>query len=179
MIERSDIKNCFPELHWIKDKDLREKIISAWKLAVDRGNWKRLEDIPFTLLIDDPGPLIDHTKRIVNLVWNVGRLRKEKLNMDYLIAGALLHDVGKPLEYELKDGKVVTSDLGAKMRHPASGARLAEECGLPKEVVHIIAAHSHEGDTMNRIPEAIIVNHCDFIDFEITRRLKKQEQSAE
>lgn len=157
MIERNDIRHCFPELHWIKDKDLQEKIISAWELAVDRGNWKRLEDIPFTLLIDDPGPLIDHTKRIVNLVRNVGKLRREKLNMDYLVAGALLHDVGKPLEYELRDGKVVTSDLGAKMRHPASGARLAAECGLPKEVVHIIAAHSHEGDTMNRIPEAIIV----------------------
>ena len=105
-------------------------------------------------------------------MWSVGNLRTEKLNKDYLLAGALLHDVGKSLEYQLKDGKVITSEPGTKMRHPESGARLAEECGLPEEVVHIIAAHSHEGDSMNRIPEAIIVYHCDFIDFEIKRARK-------
>jgi hypothetical protein len=59
------------------------------------------------------------------------------------------------------------------MRHPESGAKLAEECDLPKEVVHIIAAHSHEGDSMNRTPEAIIIHHCDFIDFEIKKTMKK------
>ena len=40
--------------------------------------------------------------------------RDEKLNKDYLIAGALLHDVGKLLEYELaEDGTVIKSELGA------------------------------------------------------------------
>jgi putative nucleotidyltransferase with HDIG domain len=173
MIEISEIKKYFKELLWIQDKDLQEKVVLAWKLAIDRGKWERWEDVPFTLLIEDSGKLIEHTKRVTNLVWNVGNLRTEKINKDYLVAGALLHDVGKTLEYELKDGKVIKSEFGAKMRHPESGAKLAEECGLPKEVVHIIAAHSHEGDSMNRIPEAIIVYHCDFIDFEITKRLKK------
>ena len=31
----------------------------------------------------------------------------EKLNKNFLIAGALLHDVGKLLEYRIKDGKVM------------------------------------------------------------------------
>ena len=92
----------------------------------------------------------------------------------YLIAGALLHDVGKLLEYEMKDGKIMKSKFGEKMRHPAAGAQLAEECDLPKEVVHIIAAHSHEGDSMNRSPEAIIIHHCDFIDFEIKKTVQKK-----
>jgi len=98
--------------------------------------------------------------------------REENLNGDYLIAGALLHDVGKLMEYELKDdGTVVKSEIGKKMRHPVSGSKLAEECGLPEEVVHIIYAHSKEGDTIKRSPEAIIVHHCDFIDFEIKKSL--------
>jgi len=173
MIERSDIENCFSELQWINDKKLRTKIVQVWGEAADRGHWESLDDIPFTLIFENSGLLVDHTKRVTNLVRAVGNMREETLNKDYLIAGALLHDVGKLLEYEFKDGKVIKSELGAKMRHPASGAKLAEECGLPKEVVHIIAAHSHEGDNMNRIPEAIIIHHCDFIDFEIKKTMKK------
>jgi putative nucleotidyltransferase with HDIG domain len=174
MVDRKEIESIFSkELHLIKNKNLKEKIIKTWKEASERGNWKRLEDVPFTLIFEKSGLLVDHTKRITNLVWNVGNLREENLNKDYLVAGALLHDVGKLIEYEFKNGKVVKSELGAKMRHPASGAKLAQECGLPNEVVHIIAAHSHEGDTMNRSPEAIIIHHCDFIDFEIKKSIKK------
>jgi putative nucleotidyltransferase with HDIG domain len=94
------------------------------------------------------------------------------INLEFLIAGALLHDVGKLMEYELKDdGSVVKSEFGKTMRHPVSGSKLAEECGLPNEVVHIIYAHSKEGDTLERSSEAIIVHHCDFIDFEIRKSL--------
>ena len=170
MIEKRDIMNCFSELTWIQDKDLRNKVVNVWKTAADRGKWNQLQEIPFTLLFQNSGLLVDHTKRITKLVWNVVNAREEPLNKDYLIAGALLHDVGKLLEYEIKEGKIVKSAFGEKTRHPAAGAHLAEECKLPKEVVHIIAAHSHEGDTMNRTPEAIIVHHCDFIDFEIKKR---------
>jgi putative nucleotidyltransferase with HDIG domain len=173
MIEKPDIVNCFSELTWIQDKDLRNKVVNVWKNAADRGKWQRLQEIPFTLIFENSGLLVDHTKRITTLVRNVGNTREEHLNKDYLIAGALLHDVGKLLEYEIKDGKIVKSKFGEKMRHPAAGAQLAEECMLPEEVVHIIAAHSHEGDTMNRSPEAIIIHHCDFIDFEIKKTLSK------
>jgi len=170
MIEKDDIVNCFSELSWIQDTDLRNKVVNVWKIAADRGKWKRLQEIPFTLIFENSGLLSDHTKRITKLAWTVANVREEQLNKDYLIAGALLHDVGKLLEYEMKTGKVVKSAFGDKTRHPSAGAQLAEECHLPQEVVHIIAAHSHEGDNMNRTPEAIIIHHCDFIDFEIKKR---------
>jgi len=170
MIERHDIESYFTELSWIQDKDLRKKVVDVWKIAADRGGWKKLQEIPFTLLFEGSGLLVDHTKRITKIAWNVVNVREESLNKDFLIAGALLHDVGKLLEYEMKAGEIVKSAFGEKTRHPAAGAQLAEDCMLPREVVHIIAAHSHEGDTMNRTPEAIIVHHCDFIDFEIKKR---------
>jgi len=75
------------------------------------------------------------------------------------------------MEYEKIGGKYVKGEYGKKFRHPVSGALLAKECGLPDEVVLIIYAHSHEGDNLKRSPEAIIVNHCDFIDFEIKKSL--------
>lgn len=170
MIERRDIEDYFTELSWIQDTSLRRKVVDVWKTAADQGRWTSLQQIPFTLLFENSGLLVDHTKRITKLAWTVVNAREEPLNKDFLIAGALLHDVGKLLEYEMKEGKIIKSAFGEKTRHPAGGAQLAEGCNLPKEVVHIIAAHSHEGDTMNRTPEAIIVHHCDFIDFEIKKR---------
>lgn len=169
MIEKDDIEKCFQELQWIKDTNLRRKVVEVWKKAADRGKWNTLDDVPFTLLIENSGKLTDHTKRITKLAKCVLDARDEDINGDYLIAGAILHDVGKLLEYKIIDGKYVKSEYGKKFRHPVSGSKLAWECGLPDEIVHIIYAHSHEGDKSERTLEAIIVHHCDFIDFEIKK----------
>jgi putative nucleotidyltransferase with HDIG domain len=172
MVEKKDIEICFSnELNWINDENLRKKVVDIWKEAADRGNWKNIEDAPFTLLIENSGKLTDHTKRITKLAKSVFDLRKEKINKDFLIAGALLHDVGKLLEYELKNGKYVKCDYAKKFRHPVSGALLAKELNLPEEIVYIIYAHSKEGDITDRSIESIIINHCDFIDFEIKKSL--------
>ena len=172
MVEKDDIENVFSkELQWIKDKELKDKVVNVWQEAAKRGNWESLDDAPFTLLIEDSGKLTDHTKRITNIAKAVYDLRKEDINLDYLIAGALLHDVGKLLEYVEENGSYVKGDFGKKFRHPVSGALLAKELGLPDEIVLIIYAHSHEGDKLKRSPEAVIVNHSDFIDFEIKKSL--------
>lgn len=172
MIEESDIEMYFSkELSWIKDSDLKNKVLQVWLAAADMGGWRNLGDVPFTLLIENSGKLIEHTKRITNLAKAVFDLRNESINLDFLIAGALLHDVGKLLEYRYLDGKFVKSEYGKKFRHPVSGALLAKQFKLPDEVILIIYAHSHEGDNLKRSPEAVIVNHCDFIDFEIKKSL--------
>ncbi len=172
MVEKAEIELIFSEeLQWIQDEKLKNKVIDVWNEAANRGNWNSIEDAPFTLLIENSGKLTDHTKRITNIAKAVYDQRQENLNLDYLIAGALLHDVGKLLEYEIIDGKPVKSEFGKQYRHPVSGSNLAKELGLPEEVVHIIYAHSKEGDTIQRSLEAIIVNHSDFIDFEIKKSL--------
>jgi len=173
MVTTQEVETSFPELQWIQNKRLQEQVINVWKHAATQGKWKHLTDVPFTLLVKNSGPLIDHTRRIARLARSVAETRQEHLNTDYLIAGALLHDVGKLLEYEQQANQIVTSENGKKTRHPVSGANLAKELGLPDEVVHIIYAHSKEGDSLQRSPEAIIVHHCDFIDFEIKKSLQK------
>jgi len=87
------------------------------------------------------------------------------VNMDVLIAGAILADVGKLLEYEMKDGKSVQGNYGKYLRHPFSGVSIAEECGVPAEVCHIIATHAGEGDMVKRTTEAYLVHHADFMTF--------------
>ena len=174
MVEKYDIQEIFSnELKWIKDEKLKDKVVEMWKIAADRGEWKNLDDVPFTLLFENSGKLTDHTKRITNLAKAIYDKREEKINLDFLMAGALLHDVGKLLEYDIKNGKVVKGEYGEIFRHPVSGALLAKELDLPDGIVLIIYAHSHEGDKCKRSAESFIVHHCDFIDFHIRKGLVK------
>jgi len=170
------VKKLWPELEWIKDSSLREKTARTWELALERSVLKveDLDKIPFTLLCgpDLKVSFMAHKRCVVHIARECGEnmiqffVSSLPVNMDVLIAGAILADVGKMLEYELdKDGKAVQGKYGQYLRHPFSGVSLAEECSVPPEVCHIIAAHAHEGDLVERTTEAYIVHHADFMTF--------------
>jgi len=170
------VKNLWPELEWIKDPLLREKTAKTWELALERSVLKPedLKRIPFTLLCgpDLKVSFMAHKRCVVHVAKESGDKMNHffgadlPVNMDVLIAGAILADVGKLLEYELdKNGNAVQGKYGRYLRHPFSGVSLAEECGVPPEVCHIIAAHAHEGDLVTRTTEAYIVHHADFMTF--------------
>ena len=171
-----EIKKLWPELEWINDPDLREKTARTWELALERSvlTVDDLNRIPFTLLCgpDLKVTFMDHKRCVVHVAREAGIKMNEffrdelPVNMDVLISGAILADVGKMLEYELDaSGKAVQGNYGKYLRHPFSGVSLAEECGVPPEVCHIIAAHAHEGDLVKRTTEAYIVHHADFMTF--------------
>ena len=168
------VKQLWPELDWISDMDLREKVAKTWSLALERSELEAedLEKIPFTLLVPDlKVSFMAHKRAVVHIAREAGEKVREffkqelPVNMDVLIAGAILADVGKLLEYVKKDGKAVQGVYGKYLRHPFSGVSLAEECGVPPEVCHIIAAHAGEGDHIKRTTEAYIVHHADFMTF--------------
>ena len=68
---------------------------------------------------------------------------------------------------------------GQQVRHPFSGVALAYKHGIPGEVMHIIATHSHEGDKVERSIESIIFHHADFVDFDIAKVLGKRAAKKE
>ncbi len=167
----------WPELDWIKDESLREKTAKTWELALERSVLTEgdLNRIPFTLLCgpDLKVTFMDHKRSVVHIARDAGQKIIDMyhgelpVNMDVLIAGAILADVGKLLEYELnKEGKAVQGTYGKYLRHPFSGVSLAEECGVPAAVCHIIATHAGEGNMVKRTTEAYIVHHADFMTFE-------------
>jgi putative nucleotidyltransferase with HDIG domain len=170
------VKKLWPELEWIMDGSLREKTARTWEIALDRSVLKAedLDIIPFTLLCgpDLKVSFMTHKRCVVHIARAAGEKMNEffgndlPVQMDVLISGAILADVGKLLEYEIDhDGKAVQGKYGQYLRHPFSGVSLAEECGVPSEVCHIIAAHAHEGDLVKRTTEAYIVHHADFMAF--------------
>jgi putative nucleotidyltransferase with HDIG domain len=171
-----DILDLWPELNWIQDEDLREKIAKTWELALERSvlTPEDLNRIPFTLLCgpDLKVTFMDHKRSVVHIARDAGRKINEMYhgeltcNLDVLIAGAILADVGKLLEYVLdENGKAVQGTYGKYLRHPFSGVSLAEECGVPAEVCHIIATHAGEGNIVKRTTEAYVVHHADFMTF--------------
>lgn len=169
------VQELWPELGWIQDEKLRDQVAKTWEVALQRSVLKAedLLRIPFTLLVADcKVTFMAHKRCVVHLAKECGEKIKNFLgmelpvNMDVLIAGAILCDVGKLVEYELdKDGKAVQGMYGKYLRHPFSGVSLAEECGVPPDVCHIIAAHADEGELVKRTVEAYIVHHADFMTF--------------
>ncbi|MBN2745512.1 MAG: HDIG domain-containing protein [Bacteroidales bacterium] len=165
------------ELEWIENLELRESTAKTWEIALERSvlTADDLNRIPFTLLCgpDLKVTFMDHKRSVVHIARDAGfRINSMyhgelKVDMDVLVAGAVLADVGKLLEYELDvNGKAIQGVYGKYVRHPFSGVSLAEECGLPPAVLHIIATHAGEGNMVKRTTEAYIVHHADFMTFE-------------
>jgi len=148
----------------------------VWEIALERSALTAddLNRIPFTLLCgpDLKVSFMAHKRCVVHIAMESGKKMNDffrgelPVNLDVLISGAILADVGKLLEY-VKDekGNAIQGTYGKYLRHPFSGVSLAEECDLPPEICHIIAAHAGEGDHVKRTTEAYIVHHADFMTF--------------
>jgi putative nucleotidyltransferase with HDIG domain len=173
---RKEILKLLPEIKLIEDNKLRELTVTVWEEAVKRGGWTvaDLLKMPFTLLIKKTEVnLIEHTRAVTRAALGIADVLaaeykgKVAINRNVLLSGAVLHDVGKLFEYTKEKGVFLRSREGDLLRHPISGAAFAFKCGLPQEVIHIIAAHSKEGDGSRRTIEAVIVNHADFVNFDV------------
>jgi len=170
---REAVDRLWPEIQWIQDSKLREQVTQTWMKALERSPLKPddLNHIPFTMLVTNcPITFMEHKRCVVHIARKSAESMQEfmgralAVNVDTVIAGAILADVGKLLEYEIGPyGQARQSERGEALRHPFTGVALALECGVPDEVCHIVAAHAAEGDQVKRTTEAYIVHHADFM----------------
>jgi putative nucleotidyltransferase with HDIG domain len=179
------ITQLFPDIMAIADASLRDKVAQVWDESITTGcggkgwTFDELRAIKFTLLAGDIDMrFVEHLNSCVKQCMAIADVLasvfgdRVPINRDYLIAGALLADVGKLLEFD-KDaaGNVIKGSFGEALRHPFSGVALCYKHGIPPEVMHIVATHSHEGDKVQRSIESIIFHHADFVDFDIAKYL--------
>ncbi len=171
-----EILAIFPEINDIKDPDLRTKTVATWAAAMERSDltYDDLRTMPFTLLVSEVNiTFVEHVRTVCKMCiacWDVLQSSygaRNRVDRDIMIAGAMLADVGKVLEFTKQDGTFVKSERGKLLRHPFSGVGLAWEQGLPESVMHVIAMHSKEAAGGKRTPEGIVLHHADFIDFEL------------
>ena len=186
MIAHKDIEELFHEqLASIENEDTRNKVVATWVEAAKRGGWESIEELeamPFTLLTRTHGiNLIQHTIAVTEGALALADAQMDAystmpyaVNMDRLIAGGLLHDVGKLVEAE-KDGKggFRKSKAGQYARHPISGAIIAAQVGLPEDIVNTIACHAKEGEGAPKVLETVLIHQADFATFDPLVMLEK------
>lgn len=173
------ITDALPELSLIQDEKLRNKVIQVWADALESGGFliSELATVPFTLLSDSVSvSFLEHVRAVCQMCVAMADVvthaygKRIPIDKDVLVAGALLADVGKMIEFERRpDGTYRKGHRGEMLRHPFSGVGLAFKHDIPYEVMHIIAVHSKEGDFVRRSPEAVIYHHAEFADFELAR----------
>ncbi len=173
----SDLITLIPEFNEIRDQDLRTRTLAVWQEALETGGWS-LDDLarmPFTLLAEVEVSFPEHVRTVCRLCLAMEGVLKDAygdrfaIDHDTLVAGALLADVGKLIEFREEGGKYEWADMYQYLRHPFTAVGLCFKHGIPEAVMHIIATHSWEGEKFKRRPESIIFHHADFTDFDLSR----------
>jgi putative nucleotidyltransferase with HDIG domain len=188
VVTAKDIEGLFhDQLSSIENEDTRKQTVATWVEAAKLGGWQSVADLkamPFTLLTETHGiSLIEHTIAVTEGALALADAQESaysrmpyKVNMDRLIAGGLLHDVGKLLETEKDEkGGFRKSLKGMYARHPISGAILAAKCGLPDDIVNTIACHAKEGEGAPRVLETVLIHQADFATFDPLVMLEKDQ----
>jgi len=129
------------------------------------------------------GGLLEHTlsvtKIAIALIDHYHEMypgRKKEISRPLVVAGAMLHDIGKIREYEPQVGSMQHSVVGELIGHALLGRdivrEMAKECELTPAVQthleHILVAHQRFADWGAAKPpmslEAMIVHHADSCD---------------
>lgn len=162
-----ELERHFPELNQISEPGLREAVAETWRRLWEMSAYERLEDVPVSLNINYSG--LKHAQGIVKgalalaPVWE--HVHGVTFNRDHLIAGALLMDVSKLVEYRPRsDGGHQATDLGLALPHATYAAHIALELAVPLPVIHIVTAHSPNGGKAPATPEAQLLDAVDQAD---------------
>lgn len=152
----------------IEDKTLREKTIQILKnISLTHPEFSKYEKEDPEKVLTPFGvngkyvfrDLINHTEAVtkgcIALAEEIEKVYGIKIKKDYLIAGALLHDIMKVYEY--KDAKPTNILLDH------SSLALAElyRRDFPEEVLHLIISHTGATATPPKTVEALILHYVD------------------
>jgi putative nucleotidyltransferase with HDIG domain len=142
----SQVREAFPELDAIESDDLRGKVVEAWTLALDRGGWRHISDIPYAWNIHDVTN-VEHVRGVTRIAQQSAHQQRDfhgaDPDMDVVNAACLLHDVGKCYEYVefVDEEKLLDPDpeyATEEVPHSLSGYALAHEVGCPLAVKRAI-----------------------------------------
>lgn len=161
----------------IRDKDLRKKVIDLLENPVFEVGGRVYGGLPLEISPAGlshhhcyPGGFVEHVLSTVNLALalcdSVEKVYRGKVNRDLVIAGALLHDLFKPLTYAVnQSGGYSTTGLADYMDHLSMIIAELVRREFPLELIHVVSAHHGEhGPIRPRSIEALICHLADLID---------------
>ncbi len=168
-IKNSVLKNCCKKIY----SDYKFKFIN--KPATGRNNHHAFK-----------GGLLHHAYSVTNLAVKIAEeYSSVNVDLDLIIFGALLHDIGKAVEFKdfsdiTPEGDVYMTNSARLLGHSYEGVKIVEsylkDYDLDEEfkiqVLHMIGSHmrgfSDWGTLVSpKMLEVIIINHADSTDSEL------------
>ncbi|PSP66095.1 phosphohydrolase [Halobacteriales archaeon QS_1_69_70] len=159
----TQVREALPELEWIDDADIRDCVVEAWTLGLERGGWRDVTDVPYAWNIHEVSN-VEHVRGVARIARDAARTQREfhgaDPDLDVALAAALLHDVGKCYEYvaHVDDDLLTEPDpryATDEVPHSLSGYALAHEVGCPVAVQRAIPHFI--GEVPSRTLEAELV----------------------
>lgn len=159
----------------IKDVSLRNKVVEylknpslSHKEFKKYPQWK-IEDAKTPFTIGSVGTterdVLNHTIAVTEMSMKMADIIENvyggKVERDYLIAAAILHDVMKIFEWKkTADGSI--EHTGIPLDHSMLGVAELYKREFPEQVIHIVASHFGEsGPTPPRNIEALVFHYID------------------
>jgi 3'-5' exoribonuclease len=122
------------------------------------------------------GGLLEHTLETVSICLHLVKLYPCYLNRDLLVAGALLHDIGKIKEYDAHALNFEITDDGKLFGHIILGSQMVEGAiarlegfppALASELLHMILSHHGQREWGSPEPpktmNAFALHHADYL----------------
>lgn len=157
----------------IKNKELREKVIDILKnpklSSKDFKKYKAMQiknaRTPFSVgNVSVERDVLNHTIAVIDACEKIADVLEKRyglsINRDYLIAGAILHDIMKIFEWKV--GKQGVEHSGIMLDHTMLAVAELYHRNFPEQVIHIVASHFGEtGPTPPRNFEALVLHYID------------------
>jgi len=172
---RRQVRDELPEVALIGDQALQAKVVEAWAYAIANSSFTSIRDIPPAGNPDvneaKRGDQTDHLRGVTRLAIGIAKemgsaYPELEIDMDVIIVGGLVHDVGKAWEFDPVNrdrSKPPQKPFGPpSVRHPAYGAHICLTLASLDEVAPIAMAHSGEGELLLRSLECMIVHQADY-----------------
>ena len=167
-------------INLIKDRSLREKVLEVVENPqIEIGgtvySGLPLEDSPAGLSRHHsyPGGFVEHivatTEIALRLCDVVKKVYGGRVNCDLVVAGLVLHDIFKPVTYEIEGEGYSIAPLGELLDHLTLITAELVRRGFQLELIHIVCSHhgGQAGPMWPRTVEALICHLADQADSQL------------
>jgi 3'-5' exoribonuclease len=190
-IEEGYKKAC--DLVFGSANEIKDTIVGRVAFELLKQEWSKFSILPAAVSMHhlSTGGLVVHTAGVLSVSLAIADFYNSwyadaRINRELLIAGALLHDIGKVTEYDMAQGNTgaVYAGAGILTPHIISGiskvSAMATKLGVidtpqVQELIHLIASHHGRAEWGSAVEphsiEADILSNADMIDSTISRRI--------
>ena len=162
----------------IKDESLRAKVAQLIESPSIEIEGKVYTGLPLEMAPAGlshhhsyPGGFLEHIVSTAEIALTlcdvIKRIYRGKVDSDLVLSGVLLHDIFKPLTYNIKeDGTYGVTPLAERMDHLTLIVSELVRRGFPLSLIHIVCAHhgGEVGPIWPRTVEALVCHLADIAD---------------